>query len=103
MPRSTAPRSRSGPRKGARTTKGSRSSRGRTAKGRRRSRSGRGLRAALLVVLVTAGVVTWPAAEKHLSALPFLGSVGSGFTPSAPAWPLTGVPADAVAGRRRSR
>ncbi len=99
MPRSTAPRSRSGPRKGARTTKGSRSSRGRTAKGRRRSRSGRGLRAALLVVLVTAGVVVWPAAERHLSGLPFLGSVIAAAMPSVAAWPLTGVPADAVADR----
>jgi hypothetical protein len=50
-------------------------------------------------VLVTAGVVAWPAVERHLSAIPLLGSVVAGFTPSAPAWPLTGVPADAVADR----
>ena len=99
MPRSTASQSRSGPTKGARSTKGTRYSRGKTAKGRRRSRSGRPLRAALLVVLVTASVVAWPAVEKHLSAIPLLGSVVAGFTPSAPAWPLTGVPADAVADR----
>ncbi len=100
MPRSTAPRSRSGPRKGARTAKGTRVKGGKAAKGRRRSRSRRGLRAALLVVLVTAGVVAWPAAEKHLSALPYLDSLFGGLTsPSAPAWPLTGVPADAVADR----
>ncbi|WP_245700198.1 DUF3048 domain-containing protein [Geodermatophilus siccatus] len=49
---------------------------------------------------MAAGVVTWPAAEKHLSALPFLNSVIATLTqPSAPAWPLTGVPADAVADR----
>ncbi|MGY1680642.1 DUF3048 domain-containing protein [Geodermatophilus sp. SYSU D01176] len=54
---------------------------------------------ALLVVLVTAGVVAWPAAEKHLSALPFLDSVIAALTPSAPAWPLTGVPADAIGDR----
>jgi DUF3048 family protein len=100
VPRSAAPRSRSGPRQGARATKGSRSSSGRTVKGRRRSRSGRAFRAALLVVLITAGVVvTWPAAEKHLSAFPFLQSVIAGFRPAAPTWPLTGVPADAVADR----
>ena len=51
------------------------------------------------MVLVTAGVVAWPAMEKHLSAIPLLGSVVAGFTPAAPAWPLTGVPADAVADR----
>jgi hypothetical protein len=52
------------------------------------------------VVLVTAGVVTWQAAEKQLSALPFLGSVVAALTPpSAPTWPLTGVPADAIADR----
>ncbi len=51
------------------------------------------------MVLVTTGVVMWPAAEKHLSALPFLGSILAGFTPAAPAWPLTGVPADAIADR----
>ena len=52
------------------------------------------------MVLVTAGVVvTWPAAEKHLSALPFLECVIAGFTPSAPAWPLTGVPAAGVPDR----
>ncbi|WP_245743396.1 DUF3048 domain-containing protein [Geodermatophilus poikilotrophus] len=49
---------------------------------------------------MTAGVVVaWPAAEKHLSALPFLDSVIAALTPSAPVWPLTGVPADAVADR----
>jgi hypothetical protein len=51
-------------------------------------------------VLVTAGVVAWPAAEKHLSALPYLDSIIAALMrPSAPAWPLTGVPADAVADR----
>jgi hypothetical protein len=100
VPRSTAPRSRSGPRKGARTRKGARAKRARAAKGRRRSRSRRGLRAALLVVLVTAGVVMWPTTDKHLSALPFVGSIVAALTPaSAPAWPLTGVPADAIADR----
>ncbi len=86
MPRSTAPRPRSGPRNGSRTTKGSGAKRGRTAKGRRRSSPRRGFRAALLVVLVIAGVVTWPAAEKHLSALPYLDSIIAALTsPSAPA------------------
>jgi hypothetical protein len=32
------------------------------------------------VVLVTAGVVTWPAAEKHLSALPYLDSIIAALT-----------------------
>lgn len=99
MPRSTAPRSRPGPSRGARTTKGSRSKEKRTPKGRRRPRSGRPFRAALLVVLVTAGVVAWPAAEKHLSGLPFLGSIVAALTPSAPAWPLTGVSAAAIPDR----
>ena len=108
MPRSTASRPPSGGRKstrptrGARSAKGGRARSGRTAKGRRRSRSGRAFRVALLVVvLVAAGVVvTWPAAEKHLSAVPYLDSIIAAVTrPSAPAWPLTGVPADAVADR----
>lgn len=51
-------------------------------------------------MLVIAGTVTWPAAEKHLSAVPYLGSVIAAFTPPAePAWPLTGVPVDAIADR----
>src|SRR3712207_2715041 len=99
VPRSTAPRSRSGSSKGARTTKASRPSRGRSAKGRRRARSGRGLRAALLVVLVAAGVVAWPAMQQRLSAVPLLGELIAAATPSEPAWPLTGVPADAIVDR----
>jgi Protein of unknown function (DUF3048) N-terminal domain/Protein of unknown function (DUF3048) C-terminal domain len=52
------------------------------------------------VVLVTAGVVGWQAAKQHLSALPFLDSIIATPTPpSSPTWPLTGVPADAVADR----
>jgi DUF3048 family protein len=52
------------------------------------------------VVLVTVGVVAWPAAVKHLSALPYLDSIIAALTPlSVPAWPLTGVPADATADR----
>ncbi|MGY1592281.1 DUF3048 domain-containing protein [Geodermatophilus sp. SYSU D00708] len=54
----------------------------------------------LLVVLVAAGVVAWPALQQRLSALPFVGSVVAALAPpSAPAWPLTGVPVDAVADR----
>jgi hypothetical protein len=102
VPRSTAPRSRSGLSKGTRTAKGTRVKGGKAAKGRRRSRSGRAFRVALLVVvLVAAGVVvTWPAAEKHLTALPYLDSVIAALAPpSPPAWPLTGIPADAIADR----
>ena len=47
------------------------------------------------MVLVTAGVLGWQAAGQQLSALPLFGSD----TAAAPAWPLTGVPADAVADR----
>ncbi|MGY1763030.1 DUF3048 domain-containing protein [Geodermatophilus sp. SYSU D00779] len=55
----------------------------------------------LIVVLVTAGVVvTWPVAEKHVSAVPYLDSIIAAVTRSStPAWPLTGVPAHAVADR----
>ncbi|MGK5170485.1 DUF3048 domain-containing protein [Geodermatophilus sp. CPCC 205761] len=48
-------------------------------------------------MLVTAGVVAWQAAERHLYALPFFGPATA--APSGPAWPLTGVPADAVPDR----
>ncbi|MGY1703529.1 DUF3048 domain-containing protein [Geodermatophilus sp. SYSU D00697] len=51
-------------------------------------------------MLVAAGVVAWPTLRQHLSAVPFLDSVVSALSPpSAPTWPLTGVPADAVADR----
>ena len=48
----------------------------------------------LLVVLLIAGVLGWQAAGQPLPALPFLDSDDGG-----PAWPLTGVPVDAVADR----
>ncbi|WP_345771618.1 DUF3048 domain-containing protein [Geodermatophilus sabuli] len=51
-------------------------------------------------MLVAAGVVAWPTVRQHLSAVPFLGSIVSALpSSSAPAWPLTGVPVDAVAAR----
>ncbi|MGR6965307.1 DUF3048 domain-containing protein [Geodermatophilus sp. URMC 61] len=54
----------------------------------------------MLVVLVAAGIVAWSALRQHLSAVPYLDSIIAAVTrPSAPAWPLTGVPADAVADR----
>ncbi|MGY1690351.1 DUF3048 domain-containing protein [Geodermatophilus sp. SYSU D01105] len=54
----------------------------------------------MLVVLVAAGVVAWPTLRQHLSAVPFLDSVVSALAPpSGPAWPLTGIPADAVPDR----
>jgi hypothetical protein len=48
------------------------------------------------VVLVTTGVVTWQAAENRLPALPFVESI---VATSTPTWPLTGVPAEAIADR----
>jgi Protein of unknown function (DUF3048) N-terminal domain/Protein of unknown function (DUF3048) C-terminal domain len=48
------------------------------------------------VVLVTAGAVAWQVAQPRLSALMALGPTTP---PSPPAWPLTGVPVDAVADR----
>ncbi|MFW3171353.1 DUF3048 domain-containing protein [Geodermatophilus sp. CPCC 206100] len=50
-------------------------------------------------MLVAAGIVAWPSIRQHLSALPFLDSIVSASPPSAPAWPLTGVPTDAVPDR----
>jgi hypothetical protein len=106
VPRSTAAPSRSGARTGtqspksARTTKSARPTKRPPAKGRRRARPRRGRRAALLVVLVATGVVAWPALRQHLSAVPFLDSIVSALpSSSAPAWPLTGVPVDAVPDR----
>jgi Protein of unknown function (DUF3048) N-terminal domain/Protein of unknown function (DUF3048) C-terminal domain len=98
VPSSTTSRRRPGPKKGSAARKRSQPRKRKTAKGRRRSRSGRAFRAALLVVLVTAGVVGWQAAKQHLAALPFLDSIIT--TPPSPlAWPLTGVPVDTVANR----
>ncbi|MGY1823288.1 DUF3048 domain-containing protein [Geodermatophilus sp. SYSU D00079] len=52
------------------------------------------------MVLVAVGVVAWPAVRQHLAAVPFLDSIVSALpSSSAPAWPLTGVPVDAVPDR----
>ncbi|WP_233517626.1 DUF3048 domain-containing protein [Geodermatophilus marinus] len=52
------------------------------------------------MALVTAGVVTWHQAEEYLRDVPVLGEIIARTTPpSPPAWPLTGVPVDAVADR----
>lgn len=52
------------------------------------------------MVLVATGWVAWPAVQQHQSAVPFLHSAMAALMPpSAPAWPLTGVPADAIADR----
>ncbi|WP_236832760.1 DUF3048 domain-containing protein [Blastococcus sp. KM273128] len=50
-------------------------------------------------MLVVAGVVVWPTVKPHVATLPFLDSVLAGTSPSGPAWPLTGVPADTVPDR----
>src|SRR3954454_10568237 len=67
------------------------------AKGRRKSKPRRGRRAALLLLLVATVVVGWQAKGRDLSALPFLDPIAGAST--TPTWPLTGVPADAVADR----
>jgi hypothetical protein len=97
VPRSTPPRRRSGPSAGSRTKKGSPARKRKSAKGRRQQRPRRGRRAALLVLLVATVAVGWQAAGRDLSALPFLDSIaGASMTPT---WPLTGIPAEAVADR----
>ena len=109
MPSSTAPRSRarsttargSTQRSGPRKSSGQRSgpARQKTARGRRRSGPRRAGRLLLLVLLVVAGVVVWPAVKPHVTAVPFLDSVLAGTSPSGPTWPLTGVPADTTSDR----
>ncbi|WP_222271932.1 DUF3048 domain-containing protein [Modestobacter marinus] len=97
MPRSTAPRRRSGPSNGSRPKKGAPAKKRTSAKGRRKQRPRRGRRAALLVLLVAAVGLGWQATGRDLTDLPFLDSIAG--APTTPTWPLTGVPAEAAADR----